>query len=74
MAPTRGKARKGEKINRPLRGPAVPQSLEVEGCVAAPTNKDETVSATPTTNIATERAASDQASQEEARVLTPALP
>jgi hypothetical protein len=72
-APTRGKARKGEKINRPLRGPAVPQSLEGEGCVAAPTDKDETVSATPTTNIATERPASDHASQA-AWALTPPTP
>src|SRR5215204_4549607 len=41
-APTRGKARKGKKINRLLKGPAVPQSLE--GCVAGPMYKDETVS------------------------------
>src|SRR5215211_3084022 len=66
-APTRGKARKGKKITSPLRGPAVPQSLE--GGVATPTYKDDTVSAAPAKNMATERAASDHASQT-ARVLT----
>jgi hypothetical protein len=62
-APTRGKARKGKKITSELRAPAVPQVLAVEGCGAAPTYKDDTVSAAPTTNMATERAASDHASQ-----------
>jgi hypothetical protein len=62
-APTRGKARKGKKITRPLRDPAVPHVLEVEGCVAAPTDREERVSAAPTTNMATKRAASDHANQ-----------
>jgi len=72
-APTRGKARKGKKITRPLRDPAVPHVLEVEGCVAAPTDRDERVSAAPTMNMATERAASDHASRV-ARVLVPPTP
>jgi hypothetical protein len=71
-APTRGKARKGKKINRLLKGPAVPQSLE--GCVAGPMYKDETVSTAPAKNMATERAASDHASQEAARTLLPPPP
>jgi hypothetical protein len=66
-APTRGKARKGKKINRPLRGPAVPQSLE--GCAAVPLYKDETVSTAPAKNMATESAASDHASHEAPRAL-----
>src|SRR5215210_7501562 len=72
-APTSGKARKGKKITSPLRGPAVPQSLEVEGCVAAPTDKDERASTAPITNMATERPASDHASQT-ARALIPPTP
>jgi hypothetical protein len=71
-APTRGKARKGKKINRLLKGPAVPQSLE--GCVAGPMYKDETVSTAPAKNMATERAASDHVSQEAARTLLPPPP
>jgi hypothetical protein len=59
--PTREKARKGKKITRSLRDPAVPHVLEVEGCVAAPTDREERVSAAPTTNMATKRAASDHA-------------
>jgi len=66
-APTRGKARKGKKINRPLRSPEVPQSLGA--CVTGPAYKEETVSATLIKNIATERAASDHASHEAARAL-----
>jgi hypothetical protein len=62
-APTRGKARKGKKITRPLRDPAVPHVLEVDGCVAALTDREERVSAAPTTNMATKRAASDHANQ-----------
>src|SRR5829696_2022340 len=72
-APTRGKARKGRKISREPRGPAVPQSLEVEGCVVAPTYNDDTVSTAPTTNMAIEKPASDHASQV-ARVLVPRTP
>jgi hypothetical protein len=71
-APTRGKARKGEKISRLLRGPAVPQSLG--GCVAGPAYKDRTVSAKLIKNMATERAASDRASQEAVRLLIPLPP
>jgi hypothetical protein len=71
-APTSGKARNGEKISRPLRGPAVPQSLE--GCVAGPAYKDRTVSAKLSKNMATERAASDHASQEPVRPLIPLPP
>jgi hypothetical protein len=70
--PTTGKARKGEKISRLLRGPAVPQSLG--GCVAGPAYKDRTVSAKPSRNMATERAASDHASQEAVRPLIPLPP
>jgi hypothetical protein len=70
--PTTGKARKGEKISRLLRGPAVPQSLG--GCVAGPAYKDRTVSAKLTKNMATERAASDHASQEAVRPLIPLPP
>src|SRR5215203_6656747 len=69
--PTRGKARNGEKISRPLRGPAVPQSLG--GCVAVPAYKDRTVSAAPTTNMATERAASAHASQAARTFIPPTL-
>src|SRR5918994_6088646 len=61
--PTREKARKGKKITRSLRDPAVPHVLEVEGCVAAPTDREKRVSAAPTTNMATKRAASDHANQ-----------
>src|SRR5215210_7903322 len=73
-APTRGKARKGKKITSELRAPAVPQVLAVEGCGAAPTYKDETVSAAPTTNMATERAASDHASQAARALISPLFP
>ena len=69
-APTRGKARKGKKITRPLMGPAVPHVLG--GRVAGASSTDMMVSATLAKNMATERPASDQASQEEARVF--ALP
>src|SRR5215218_4762279 len=72
-APTRGKARKGKKITRMPRGPAVPQSLEVEGCVASPTYNDDTVSAAPTTNMAIEKPANDHAHRV-ARVLVPPTP
>src|SRR5215212_3627033 len=68
-APTRGKARKGEKITSSLKGPEVPQSLG--GCVAGPACKDEMVSAKPIKNMATERAASVHASQEAERMLIP---
>src|SRR5215213_7706295 len=71
-APTSGKARNGEKISRPLRGPAVPQSLK--GCVAGPAYKDRTVSAKLSKNMATERAASDHASQEAVRPFIPLPP
>src|ERR671921_2882061 len=70
--PTTGKARKGEKISRLLRGPVVPQSLG--GCVAGPAYKDRTVSAKLSKNMATERAASDNASQEGVRPLIPLPP
>jgi len=60
-APTIGKARKGKKSTKPPRALAVPQSLE--GCVAGASDKDRTVSVQPPTNMATETAASDQASQ-----------
>jgi len=68
-APTRGKARNGTNINKLLIGPEVPQSLG--GCVTGPADRAETVSAAPAKNIATERRASDHASQEAARALPP---
>src|SRR5215207_2560781 len=71
-APTIGKARKGKKSTKPPRALAVPQSLE--GCVAGASDKDRTVSVQPPTNMATETAASDQASQGAARVLIPPTP
>src|SRR5215216_5760628 len=70
-APTIVKARKGARINRLPMAPPEPQSLK--GCAAgAVTYKDKMVSMAPATNMAPERPASDQASQEEARVF--ALP
>src|SRR5215211_6320892 len=70
-APTIVKARKGARINRLAMAPPEPQSLE--GCAAgAVTYKDKIVSMAPATNMAPDRPASDQASQEEARVF--ALP
>src|SRR5215203_3637328 len=70
-APTIVKARKGAWINRLPMAPPEPQSLE--GCAAgAVTYKDKMVSMVPATNMVPERPASDQASQEEARVF--ALP
>src|SRR5215208_7239616 len=70
-APTIVKARKGARINRLPMAPPEPQSLE--SCAAgAVTYKDKMVSMAPATNMAPERPASDQASQEEARVF--ALP
>src|SRR5919199_6039952 len=72
-APTIVKARKGARIKRLPMAPPEPQSLE--GCAAgAVTYKDKMVSMAPATNIAPERPASDQASQEEARVLIPPVP
>jgi hypothetical protein len=66
-APTIVKARKGARINRLPMAPPEPQSLE--SCAAgAVTYKDKMVSMALATNIAPERPASDQASQEEARV------
>src|SRR5215208_4112290 len=65
-APTIGKARKGTKISRALKIPPVPQVL---GTCA---DRAATYSATLAKNMAPERPASDQASQEEARVF--ALP
>src|SRR5215203_282208 len=66
-APTIVKARKGAWINRLPMAPPEPQSLE--GCAAgAVTYKDKMVSMVPATNMVPERPASDQASQEEARV------
>src|SRR4051794_3369006 len=68
-APTIVKARKGARTNRLPMAPPEPQSLE--GCAAgAVTYKDKMVSMAPATNMAPERPASDQASQEEARVFT----
>src|SRR5215213_7636036 len=70
-APTIVKARKGARINRLPMAPPEPQSLE--SCAAgAVSYKDKMVSMAPATNMAPERQASDQASQEEARVF--ALP
>src|SRR5688572_8648118 len=54
-APTRGKARKGKKITRPLMGPAVPHVLG--GRVAGASSTDMMVSAPLAKNMATERAA-----------------
>src|SRR5215213_6001205 len=72
-APTTVKARKGARINRLPMAPPEPQSLE--GCAAgAVTYKDKIVSMAPATNMATDSPASDQASQEAARGLTPATP
>jgi hypothetical protein len=62
-APTKGKAKKGTKTNRPLTVRLAPQLL---GAGAA---RARTYSATLATNMATERAASDQASQAAARGL-----
>src|SRR4028118_1183019 len=66
-APTRGKARKGKKITRPPMSPPVPHVLG-DGVAGAP-YKDMMVSATLAKNMATESAASDQASQEAERGL-----
>jgi hypothetical protein len=67
-APTKGKARKGNrKINTMLR-PAVPQ---LEGGCTDRVRKNKT---TVATNMATERPASDQASEEAARVLISPFP
>src|ERR687890_2203095 len=69
-APTIVKARKGVRINSLPMAPPEPQSLE--GCaIGAVRCKDKTVSMAPATNMAPESAASDQASQEAARVLIP---
>src|SRR5215211_2378264 len=70
-APTRGKAKKGEKISRPLRGPVVPQSLGA--CVTVPACKDKTVSAAPTRNMVTQTAASDHASKAVRALVPPDL-
>src|SRR4028119_1513818 len=69
-APTRGKARKGKKITRPPMSPPVPHVLGDRGAGAP--YKDMMVSAALAKNMAPERPASDQASQEAARVF--ALP
>src|SRR5918992_4030370 len=71
-APTRGKARKGKKITRPPMSPPVPHVLG--GRVAGAAYKDMMVSATLAKNMATERPASDQASQAAARRLIPPTP
>src|SRR3712207_1688161 len=63
-APTKGKAKKGTKINMPLtKVKLVPQLL---GTGAERARRS---SATLATNMATQRPASDHASQEAARVL-----
>src|SRR5215208_1792984 len=68
-APTIVKVRKGARINRSPMAPPEPQSLE--RCAAgAVTYKVKMVSMAPATNMAPERPASAQASQEEARVFT----
>src|SRR5215218_6633643 len=66
-APTRGKAKKGTKSNRPPMLRLAPQLLGT-GAERASTH-----SATLATNMATERPASDHASQEAARVLIPPI-
>src|ERR671914_161405 len=71
-APTRGKARKGKKITRPPMSPPVPHVLGDR--VAGAAYKDMMVSATLAKNMATERPASDHASQAAARVLIPPTP
>src|SRR4028119_2363240 len=71
-APTRGKARKGKKITRPPMSPPVPHVLGDR--VAGAPYKDMMVSAALAKNMATERPASDQASQEAARRLIPPTP
>src|SRR5918997_4922001 len=65
-APTIGKARKGTKINRSSR------VLLVPGASCA--KRARTCSGMLAKNMATQRAASDQASQAEARVLTLVAP
>src|SRR5918998_2511470 len=68
-APTRGKAKKGKKITRPPISPPVPHVLGDR--VAGAPYKDMMVSTTLAKNMATERPASDQASQEAVRRLIP---
>src|SRR5918997_4807521 len=65
-APTTGKARKGTKTNRSSRMSELTRACSV--------NWARTYSATLATNMATERAASDQASHTEVRALTLAAP
>src|SRR5215210_8977174 len=69
-APTRGKARNGTNINKLLSDPEVPQSLGT--CVAGPDEREGMVNATLIKNMATERPASDHASQATARI--PSIP
>jgi hypothetical protein len=71
-APTKGKARKGKKITRPPMSPPVPHVLGDR--VAGAPYKDMMVSATLAKNMATDRPASDQASQAAARRLIPPTP
>jgi hypothetical protein len=65
IAPTMGKARKGKKINT---------SPTVVPAASPWTKRARTYSATPTRNMATDRPASDQASQAAARRLIPPPP
>src|SRR5215207_778307 len=67
-APTRGKARKGSTKTNTLLKPPVPQ------VVGSCTDRVSTYSTTVAMNMATERPASDHASQEAARVLNPPTP
>src|SRR5918997_3957026 len=71
-APTRGKARKGKKIIRPPMSPPVPHVLGVR--VAGAAYKDMMVSTPLAKNMATERPASDQASQAAVWGLVPPAP
>src|SRR5919107_4011872 len=70
-APTKGKARKGKKITSPPMSPPVPHVLGDRD--AGTPYKDMMVSATLAKNMATERLASNQASQA-ARWLIPPTP
>ena len=64
-APTTGKARKGNRKSKMMLRPPVPQPEG--GC----TDRVKKYKTTVATNMATERAPSDHASQAAARVLTP---
>src|SRR5215218_531252 len=67
-APTRGKARKGKKLN------TLPTAPRVFHSPGESIDRASTCKAMAATNMITERAASDQASQAAVRVLIPPVP